>query len=143
MASVSVFHNPSRRLEGGVEQGGVAMLQRGFVKKHICAPDQGGEIGCGVSRLRTKGGLDTCHHQRGAKSLSGYISDRNAEFPARKTKNIIKISAHCLCLPAHCVALYVFERRNVTPKKSLLDDSHASDRSWTPLQAAKRLHLKT
>jgi hypothetical protein len=96
------------------------------VKKLICSPDQGGEIGCGMSHLRPKGRLDTRHHQRGAKSLSRNISDRNAEFPGRKTKNIIKISAHRLSLTTHCATLYVLERWNVTPKQSLLDNSHAA-----------------
>src|SRR6516164_11017481 len=73
-----------------------------------------------MSYLGPKRGLDAGHHQRRLKSLSRNISNRYAEFASRKTKHVVKVSAHNFGWTVHYTTLDVVEIRHVTLKQPTL-----------------------
>src|SRR5262244_652440 len=103
MARIYILHNPSRRIEYSVKQCGIAVLKRGFMEKIIDSCERRPNIR-GMFYL---GGLDAGHHQRGLKSLSRNISNRYAEFASRKTKHVVKVSAHNFGWTVHYTTLDV------------------------------------
>jgi hypothetical protein len=126
MSGVDIPENPGGRIEGGVEQCGVAFFKAGFMELLIHRRNDFGKIRWRATRFGSQGCFKICRKQGGSDTFARHVADGEAEIAVWQTQKIVEIAAHRVRLPAFGAAIGLSDPRGMARQQMLLDGMSAA-----------------